>query len=327
MTPHEQEVLRQNFLEAMEGFQQAITLPLLLDLDIEARLLGSGVLFTHGGRHFILTAAHLFDPPFGEAHLTRLSSPDVRTLAPPTTLGRFTLTISDRTPYDYDTAVIELFDESKIGRLRQHWRFLTIDQIAFPTSDILFSLGGFPGQLVRKSKGANHGPMVVVRARRLKKIPQGADDVNENIDIFCEYAKEGEIRTLNKEMPTPKLQGTSGGSLLQFVPEQRKLWSAEKTMKLVGIQSSGADTRSWFRVKNWHAVLNAFEKHDPDLAGVIRDHLLPPVYKSAPNPRKRPRQRRRRPKRPQAVTMRKTDPTSGRTHPSRPGRQRPRRKK
>jgi hypothetical protein len=264
----------------MELFQAQITLPILLDMDDEAGILGSGVLFTHEGRYFILTAAHLFDPPFNQTHLLRLASPDVRTLAQPTTFGRMTVVVSDRAPFDYDTAVIELYDTDKIRRLKKHWQFLTVDQIALPTRHRLFSLGGFPQALVKKSKGANHGPMFVVRVLRLGRTPQGAKGVDPKIDIFCEYAQVGEVRRLNKEMATPELPGTSGGSLLQYVPNKGKVWSPSTTLKLVGIQSSGADTRKWFRVKNWPAVLNAFEKLDPNLAKRIRKQLTHSPRKS-----------------------------------------------
>lgn len=176
-------------------------------------------------------------------------------------------------PYDFDAAVIELFDSDKIARLKQEWQFLTVEQVALPTADPLFCLGGFPVALARESKGALHGPMFVVRVIRLNGVPEGAENVDTNVDIFCEYATEGEVRQLEKMMPTPKLQGTSGGSLLQYVPNDSAIWSAATTMKLVGIQSSGADTRAWFRVKNWRAILNAFRKHDADLAKFISERL------------------------------------------------------
>jgi hypothetical protein len=131
---------RENAIDAMERFQARVTIPILFDTDMTAHIMGSGVLFTHDGRHFILTAAHLFDPPFNEEHFEKIASPDVRTLARPTTFGPLKFTMSDRKPFDFDVAIIELNDAGKIARLKHEWQFLTLGQIAMPTAEPLLCL-------------------------------------------------------------------------------------------------------------------------------------------------------------------------------------------
>jgi hypothetical protein len=270
----DQEAERKNLFDALETFQARVTIPILFDTDTAAQILGSGVLFAHDERHFILTAAHLFDPPFDRSHFERLASPDVRTLAKPTTFGPFEFTMSNRKPFDFDIAVIELNCLEKIARLKNEWRFLALEQIGLPTADPLLSIGGYPTELVRESRGAMHGPMFVARTTRLNAPPNEAEPpVDERFDIFCEYATEGDVRLLAKTMPTPRLQGTSGGSLMQYIPKQGALWSADSTMRMIGIQSSGSTERNWFRAKSWWAIAEAFEKRDPELAKTIRVHL------------------------------------------------------
>ena len=52
--------------------------------------------------------------------------------------------------------------------------------------------------------------------------------------------------------------------------DKNDIWSPYKTLKFVGIQSTGSSLRKWFRAKNWNAITMTFEKHDPALSTVIR---------------------------------------------------------
>jgi large subunit ribosomal protein L30 len=265
---------REHAIDAMEKFQARITVPILFDADSEVHIFASGVLFAHHGRYFILTAAHLFDPPFGPEHLTKLATPNVRHLAKPTTLGKLKLTVSDRRPFDFDVAIIELLDEAKIALLKNEWQFLNLAQIGLPTDQPLLCLGGYPEALVRQSQGAAHGPMFVVRTMKLDQVPAEAEPpVDLTFDLFCEYATEGDVRIVSKVLQTPKLQGTSGGSILQYEWTQMMVWSPNATMKMIALQSSGSSERNWFRCKNWRAIAKAFEKHDAGLAQTIKKHL------------------------------------------------------
>ena len=116
--------------------------------------------------------------------------------------------------------------------------------------------------------------MIVVQTVRLDTVPQEAEPpVNEQFDIFFEYETQGDVRLVGKTMPTPKLQGVSGGSILQYVPRETPFWTPEKTMRLVALQSGASSGRKWFRGKNWRAIATAFDKHDATLSLTIRQHL------------------------------------------------------
>jgi hypothetical protein len=117
--------------------------------------------------------------------------------------------------------------------------------------------------------------MHIERSYILNEVPDAAADANLKYDIFGEYATRGEVRQFKGIAETPELPGVSGGSLMQYVPLQIEtgLWSASKTLKFVGVQSSASDMRKWFRAKNWHAIAHAFEKHDPELAALIQTQL------------------------------------------------------
>lgn len=267
----------ENAITAMEQFQAQITVPILFDTGSDAELFASGVLFAHGGRHFILTAAHLFDPPFRPEHLVLIATPDTRKLAKPTALGNFEIALADRAPFDFDSAVIELFDEGKIHRISAEWNFLTLDQVGLPSAEPVFALGGYPEALVKKHVSANHGPMFVVRTTELGHVPEAAErPVDPAYDVFFEYSKEAEKRGDSDLSPTPELPGTSGGSIVQYLDQKQPLWSPSTATRMVALQSGGSTDRRWFRGKNWRAILKAFEKHDPTLAGELRQRLAIP---------------------------------------------------
>lgn len=259
-------------LEALEIFQQQTTIAVICEAPVQSYLLGSGALLAVNGRHFVITAAHLFEDL---ASLDDVRLPEGRHGETPTAIGEHKLTISDRSPFDFDIAIIELLDEDKIKRIKTHWQFMDVSQIALPTENDIICLGGFPEQFVGFKSGGSEAFMYVARTFILEGTPVGAADVDHRYDIFGQYDTQGEIRQLKRTAETPKLQGVSGGTLMQYLPlkDEGGLWSASRTLKFVGVQSAGSTLRKWFRAKNWHAIVVAFEKHDPELSAVLQKQL------------------------------------------------------
>ena len=86
-------------LDAMEHHQRNVTYPILYDLgDQGLCVLGSGVLFACEKRHFVLTAAHLFDDDddLGPIVREKLAGPNTRAYGIPTTFGPIELYIGQR---------------------------------------------------------------------------------------------------------------------------------------------------------------------------------------------------------------------------------------
>jgi hypothetical protein len=74
-------------IDAMEKFQARVTIPMLYDRGGVIDVVGSGVLFSHAERHFVITAAHIFDPEFHVDDIRSVGTPIVRTRALPRSFG------------------------------------------------------------------------------------------------------------------------------------------------------------------------------------------------------------------------------------------------
>ncbi len=266
-------------LDAMEHHQRNVTYPILYEFERRLYVLGSGVLFSHQDRHFIITAAHLFDDDktIGKIALENLAGPNTRAHGIPTSLGQIEIYKSQRAPFDYDMAIIELLNEEKITAIANEWRFLSVKDLGMPSDEPLFCLGGYPRDIQSQRGNTTHGPMFVVRTLRLREIPESAiRPVDLKCDFFSEYNPQGFVRQLgNKEMPSPALKGVSGGSLFQYDDTTTGLWSTSKTMKLVGIQSSASSEKRWFRAKMSNVIARLFTSIDREIGNAISAQLNP----------------------------------------------------
>ena len=279
----EDEELERRAIEAIEHFIARFSIPIIYAFDNgQEGILGTGTLLRIGNRYFVVTASHLFNPAeFRRAFREefdpkKLACPDRRSRTPeqPTTFGNFEIARSVQTGFDPDVAICELKDPEKIKRLLSGWEFVTLDQIARPTNEELFFLAGFPSDLVEIKRGGYSGPLLVLRTNRLEKPPSNAPKPTDpNFDIFCKYATHGKLGTTDQIIATPWLGGVSGGSLCQLVPTKGKIWSPNKVIKIVGIQSSAMRDRTWFLVKSWLGVAELLRRYDKTLAKEIERHL------------------------------------------------------
>ena len=264
-------------LDAMEHHQRNITYPILYDLGSRLCVLGSGVLFAHEDRHFIITAAHLFDDDenIGPIVSGNLAGPNTRGHGVPSTFGPMCLYKGPRASFDFDIAVIELKDTEKINAIKNEWKFLGVADLTMPSPAPLFCLGGYPRDLQSQRASTTHGPMFVVRTGQLSQVPDNATaPIDLTYDFFGEYDPQGFVRQFgDRVMPSPALQGVSGGSLLQYDDTVTGFWSTWKAMKLVGIQSSASSLKKWFRAKKSNVIALIFAQVDLGIGEEIRKQL------------------------------------------------------
>ncbi|VVD63011.1 hypothetical protein PPN31114_00201 [Pandoraea pneumonica] len=181
---------------AFEKFAMRSTVPLFLNWDGRGvALVGTGTLFEIAGRFFIVTALHIF-AGFAEAHFQELAFSDDPIDGNLHTFG--STTIAKSVPDHHDVAVVELLDQTTIGKLRTGWRFLTLDNVGLPTStlrDGALLLAGYPRSDHSPEDGwvANgkvRGRFVSAYSQRIPTIPANADQPADlGIDIFCDYGR------------------------------------------------------------------------------------------------------------------------------------------
>lgn len=260
------------------------TIPIMYEFDSGDTILGTGTLARFGGRHFVITASHLFDKDefrknFGEEFdPEKLACPNRRTTMPekPTTFGDFQLVRSKQTWFDFDVAFLELKSKEKIEALSSGWTFIGPELVGErkKAPEEIFLLAGYPGKLVRPvSRSAYSGPLLLIQTEPLAQPPSEARrPVHARFDLFFKYAKQGVLDS-GAIADTPELHGTSGGPVAQVILADDQLWLPSKAIKIVGVQSSGSDDRMWFRAKSWLGVIELLRREVPDVAREVEAAL------------------------------------------------------
>ncbi|MEA3031935.1 MAG: hypothetical protein QOG13_3260 [Sphingomonadales bacterium] len=243
---------------AITQFAVEVTLPLLAD---GPKMLGTGTLFTHEGRYFIVTAAHILkvdedDPGSADIDLTGIAFPTGRgrqeTLI---TLGSFTVH-RPAPPSRVDVVVLELQDSETIATLKKGWRFLCFDAVAPFPFNARFILSGFPLEGATWD-GQNVGQNFLTLATDpLHYVPK-VKYPEPSIDRFFYLEDKGQLLD-GSLREIPKLQGLSGASLWAYA-EPAGLWSPATALKVVAVQSSYSRGK-WIRCADWEAVRYIFNK-------------------------------------------------------------------
>ena len=236
---------------ALFGFVVEATVPLLAD---GPTVLGTGTLFTHEGKHFIVTAAHILkvdheDPESEDIDLTGIAVPDGRTHATIFTLGSLNVH-RPAPPSRVDVAVLELLDPQSIAVLKGGWRFLTLDVARSVPTEARYILAGFP-KAGATWDGKNVGQNFLMLATdKLPRIPK-LQDLDPSVDLFFHLEEEGELLDGSRRK-IPELNGMSGASVWAYT-EPSGLWTPSAALSVVAVQCSYSPGR-WFRCVDWAAV-------------------------------------------------------------------------
>jgi hypothetical protein len=237
-----------------------VTIPLLTDGNPAPRIRGTGTLFTHEERYFIVTAAHIFkededDPSSADIDLTEVACPTGLVDAKLRRLGKFSL-YRPPSPSRVDAAIVELHDGETIETLKNGWQFLALDAVAPFPFNARFMVTGFLYEGV-KWDGNNVGQRFLkLTTDPLHYVPETAFP-EPSVDRFF-YLQDQAPRPDGSWRDIPKLQGLSGGSLWAYT-EPPGLWSASKAVKIVAVQSSYLRGK-WIRCTDWSAVRSIFRE-------------------------------------------------------------------
>lgn len=259
--------LHLNQHEALNEYRLRFTVPLLSETADGPDILGTGTLFTHEGRFFIVTADHVFRSKPGIAgsplidrsmvHVPR----EPRRVGEPMTgvamLGRHALHHFTGSP-DVDVVVVELLDPAIVADLRNGWEFLPFSQAEdVAETDDRFVITGFMHHGVRYNARRNtlSQQMLNLETDRLHYTPALRTLVPE-FDVFLHFQNDGmTVDGVQRSVKT--LVGLSGGPIwaLREVADG-DLWTPSMAMRIVAVQS-GQDiqAKTWARGFRWSAVL------------------------------------------------------------------------
>lgn len=232
---------------AVERFTAMVTIPILCDVNEETvDQKGTGTLFEHEGRLFLVTASHIFDEM------------DPKDLVIPSTqttelhgIGPYDLVRADKP--ELDIAVVEIKSEQTAARARSGWHILNVTNTAVASPQGVFALAGYPSERAKRTGGLLGGSLLTFYTERVDAPEDTSDPAVDDLDLFFRYDREV-LTTAGEEMKAPHLRGCSGASVWEYSEPQGMLfWTPEQCLKIVGLQASFKPGR-WFRAKSWAYV-------------------------------------------------------------------------
>jgi hypothetical protein len=255
---------------AIEQFLLSCTVPLVLELEHRTGLLGTGTLFTVGGRYFIITASHIFE---GKVDVNSIGVPLNTRRAEIVTFGPST--IYRPLLKSIDVAVIELRDPPRIAQFEEEYRFLTTNHLGrFHPTQTTFVIAGYPEALSSESAEWLISKPTTFVTSYLPRPPSSVvltEPIDPQFDLFFDYRREAEKLNGNA-IATPALEGVSGASVWAFdrgATASTAVWLPELQIKIIAIQSGYAHS-AFVRAKNWAAVAVLFGNIDEELARLVQ---------------------------------------------------------
>lgn len=250
----------------LNNYRLKFTLPLFSEPKNGFDFLGTGTLFEHESRYFIVTADHIFRKDIDDADselidMTTVGVPtDPRPVgagtAPIVTLGNHNVFRLTR-PVLIDVIVVELLDPQTIKTLKAGWSFLPFSQAEdVASTDDRFVITGFMGQGLRFDPVTNQVGQALLNLETdyLDYTPEVKDPVPQ-LDLFF-YLQADITNVDGTRRKVDTLKGLSGGPIWAVRDvATNEVWLPSKAMKIVAIQSSELQSREkWSRGFRWAAV-------------------------------------------------------------------------
>lgn len=156
----------------------------------------------------------------------------------------------------FDLAIIELLDESVKSALLNNWGSVPASQISEASLDGTFFVFGYPSEKLHQVDKTLMCSLITACTKRLSEPPTNASGVvDPNIDLFFLHDEVAEDED-GVQISSPHLRGVSGGGIWEILDAKPgELWTAEKNMRLVGIQSSTIHGE-WLRAKSAQLLLS-----------------------------------------------------------------------
>jgi hypothetical protein len=238
----EQEIL------ALEGFAFKASVPLFCALGEDADHCATGTFVETGKKLFLLTVRHVLDECEPQ-NIAITGSPADSDLF---TLGNLIVhTPKDMCDVEIDIIGIEIQDQQMIDKIKSGWRVVDITIGEHPSISADKLLVGYPSDKLNKNGLNLSGKPIAFSCSLCEAIPTNAKlPIKPELDLFLQFPTEavekgGEIVEVNK------IQGMSGCAiweLRELLDEE--IWTPERALRLVGIQSSAAQD-NFLRGKKW----------------------------------------------------------------------------
>lgn len=239
---------RSEFMTAVQEHLKTVVIPVLYDDTMQGLdQKGTCTLIDVDHDIYLLSAQHVFK----DLHAARIKIPT--NVYGPNLIELWPFEIIPSGDSDDDIILLKL-NSSASETARRGWQVVAKDQCRPPSQDALFAISGYPSDLLEKRGELLGGTLVTSYVERMAEIPQDArQPVNPKIDLFFDYKNEGtDIFCLS--IPTPKLNGVSGGAIWELdSPSKESIWTPKTALHLVGVQTDTFQFR-YARGKHWNLI-------------------------------------------------------------------------
>lgn len=266
---------------AIKSFVDRCSVPIVCDYTSQktgtrkAGTIGTGTLFSFSQKYFLVTAGHVIADidsikdfvgiPIGNLNADILTFDGCR----------FSYPSDKEVRKKFDVGIVELSDEH-VSQLKKSFHFLSGQNIDLKLRSPNLLVSGFP---FTYSKFDSAVEMVVGKPFRLMsrpKEPEAKDFefYDPKIHVLVEYSDvlyaDGEES--GKAKSESDLGGISGCAIWNYTDHAEGLWSIEKNLRVVGIQSTKL-ANEWLKGVRWNAVFAAFEKTYPEIAEELKGQI------------------------------------------------------
>ncbi|HWU13233.1 MAG TPA: hypothetical protein VN157_04400 [Caulobacter sp.] len=250
---------------AIEAFALATTLPLVREVSQGIQILGTGTLFKHEDRYFIVTADHIFrtnekDPKSPVIDLAEVAVPARPRQASLATLGK--IEVWHPKSGLIDVAVVELLEPETIETLKRGWTFLPFSQVGRFDQHDRFIISGFLEEKAHLTDEILHQARLDLTTDLLDFDPEVEEPTP--YDRFLYLDKEG-IKADGARGPILSLKGMSGGPIWGFSIPSEGFWDPSRALRVVAVQSSELPQK-WSRAMDWRAVREVLDLIDPAIS-------------------------------------------------------------
>lgn len=256
----------------LNNYRVKFTLPIFSEPLGSFVLLGTGTLFEHEDRYFIVTADHIFRTDENDPNSSLIDMATVGVPTDPRVAGAGAATIVTlgnhhvyriAPPVLIDVIVVELLEPKTIATLKAGWSFLPFSQAEdVATTDDRFVITGFMYEGLRFDQSTNvvSQSMLNVETDYLLYTPQVKDPVPQ-FDLFF-YLQVDMTNVDGTRRTVTTVKGLSGGPIWAVRDiANSDWWTPSKAMKIVAVQSSEFQGQEkWSRGFRWSAVQQIFRQ-------------------------------------------------------------------
>lgn len=240
---------------AISEFLKHVVVPLIYELpDGRVDQVGTGALFRDGQNVFLTTARHIFE----NTDKASFAVPENPLRGDFVRLSFEFFTPKDPPSQDIDIAVLRLTAPEVFQQLEAGWRFLTRNNAAPASPQGTFLISGYPSSRAVIKGQSIGGSFNTIYTERISDLPtNAAPPVDSDLDMFFHYDTEAEGLD-GGSVKTPDLPGVSGSSIWEYNDVSNGLWTPEKALKVVGIETSWKKGE-YVRGKTWRYLEYIFD--------------------------------------------------------------------